>query len=362
MSATNRLLILGKLPPPYFGPAIATRILVNSKLKEKFDLVHFDTTLNSSIEGMGSFSMRKIIRILTQYLEFLRLLTRGKIHLALVPISQETSGFIKDSIFILLLFLKGSKVIIQLRGGNLNNWLNRSSYLMNSYFKFVMRRSAGAIVLGKKLRHLFEDFFPDEQIFVIPNGADFSFPPNAKHEGFHALYIANYLPSKGILALVSSFRFVESGIELVAHGRWVNDVLKKECESMKRQYNLKIELNDVITGEKKLEALSSADCFVFTPNSPEGHPWVIVEALAAGLPIISTDMGAISESVIDGFNGFIVPPDAPEEIAKKINLLYSNNKLRQSMSDNSRKLYLENFTAEKMVNKYIDVFHKISGF
>ena len=59
------------------------------------------------------------------------------------------------------------------------------------------------------------------------------------------------------------------------------------------------------TGGDKLQFFTDADVFVFTPRQREGHPWVIVEAMAAGLPVISTDRGAIAETVIDGESGWI---------------------------------------------------------
>ena len=79
----------------------------------------------------------------------------------------------------------------------------------------------------------------------------------------------------------------------------------------------------------------------------EGHPWVIVEALAAGLPIISTDRGAIIESVIDGYNGYIVNPKRPKEIAEKIIKLTDDKDLRDQMSINSLNVYKEKFTSTK---------------
>jgi len=96
--------------------------------------------------------------------------------------------------------------------------------------------------------------------------------------------------------------------------------------------------------------LADSDIFVFPPSAPEGHPWVIVEAMAAGLPVISTDQGAISESVLDGENGFIVDPDSPEQIAEKIALLVKNEKLRKEMGRRSREVYENNLTEEKMVS------------
>jgi glycosyltransferase involved in cell wall biosynthesis len=92
---------------------------------------------------------------------------------------------------------------------------------------------------------------------------------------------------------------------------------------------------------------------------PEGHPWVLVEAMAAGLPIISTDQGAITESVIDGVNGFIVDSNNPLQIAEKLEYLMDHPEIREKMGKESRRLYEENFTEEKMIEKLKDVFNTV---
>jgi len=71
--------------------------------------------------------------------------------------------------------------------------------------------------------------------------------------------------------------------------------------------------------------------------------------MAAGLPIISTDRGAIVESVRDEENGFIVKAGSPSDIAAKLELLLSDELLRERMGASGRKKYEENFTEEKMV-------------
>ena len=91
----------------------------------------------------------------------------------------------------------------------------------------------------------------------------------------------------------------------------------------------------------------------------EGHPWVIVEALAAGLPIISTDWGAITESVIDGDNGFIVSSKNPNSISQKIEELIKNEKLRNEMGKKSRFLYECKFTQKKLVANLKHVFDSV---
>ncbi len=86
---------------------------------------------------------------------------------------------------------------------------------------------------------------------------------------------------------------------------------------------------------------------------------MIVEAMAAGLPIVTTDQGAITESVKDKINGFIIDKRNPKQIAEKIILLIENSDLRNKMSKESRRLYLENFTESRMIDRLSNAFHTV---
>ena len=104
----------------------------------------------------------------------------------------------------------------------------------------------------------------------------------------------------------------------------------------------------------------NADIFIFpTYYRNEGHPWVIVEALAAGLPIISTDKGAIIESVIDGYNGYIVKPKSPNQITEKIIKLMNDKNLRDQMSANNLNIYNKKLTEKKLVDNFSSVFDEV---
>ena len=103
-----------------------------------------------------------------------------------------------------------------------------------------------------------------------------------------------------------------------------------------------------------------ADIFVFpTYYPPEGHPWVVVEAMANSLPIISTNHAAIPDSVVDGENGFLVDKRATDKIAERLVQLADDSVLRERMSKRSRELYLEGFTEQKMVDQMTLVFHQL---
>ncbi len=361
----KKVLILGPLPPPYMGPAVATEIILHSRLKSNFDLIHLNTNTHKTIATFGVWNWSRFQKNAKIYLKMLFLLVRYWPRIVLIPISQTTSGFIKDSIFVLISRLFRRKTILQLRGSNFKKWLSGSSELTCRYIGFILRRTQGMIVMGKKLTGLFADYYPPEKIFVVPNGANLNIPfVKRRGKSLRILYLSNLQPSKGIDDVLDAIaichrKHAEFGIELDVVGSWSDEETKGRCLKMAEETKLPIHFHPPSIGSDKNEYLANADLFVFPPREPEGHPWVIVEAMAAGLPIISTDQGAITESVIDGVNGFIVQARAPEVLAEKMIALITNPELRLRMATESRRLYKENFTEEKMVERLTHVFNQI---
>lgn len=363
----KKIMILGKLPPPYMGPSIATEILLNSELKNEFDLIHLDTKINASVSSFGKWSFSKLFKNNAIYFRMIKKVKANNPDLILIPISQTTTGFIKDSIFILIGVFFKRKILIQLRGSDIKNWLSHSSILTRNYFKKVLGKTKGVIVLGNNLKYLFADYFNDDKIYVIPNGGNYSIPKISKldKEEIRILYFSNLFKSKGVEDVFEAIHILNKqnltkkfSIDFV--GAWNNEATKEKCTHLLVNENLPIRIHPPTSGVEKINFLSNADIFVFPPRDPEGHPWAIVEAMAASLPIISTDKGAIVESVINKNNGFIVEPANPSSIAEKLKLLIENQELRVQMGKEGYRLYLENFTEEKMVEKYKVVFNKIT--
>lgn len=364
MNNNKKILILGKLPPPYMGPSIATKIILESELKNRFTLIHLDTRINKKISSFGKWNFSKMFRNIGIYLEMLRLNLYHRPDLVLIPISQTTMGFIKDAGFILIAKLFARKVIIQLRGSNFKKWISESSFVTKSFVKFILGTTQGCIVLGNNLKYLFKDYYPDDKIFVVPNGGDYNFPTKtiAKEE-FRILYLANLFESKGVEDVFTAISILKKTTDRKFSadfiGEWVNDKTKYYCLDLLEKESLPIRIHTSSVSDKKLNFLSEANVFVFPPREPEGHPWSIIEAMAAGLPVISTDQGAIIESVIDNVNGFIVNIKDPKQIAEKIKLLIENEMLCNKMGEESRRIYERNFTEQKMIDNLTEVFNKV---
>lgn len=360
-----RICLLGKLPPPYMGPAIATQVLLQSGLRERFELLHVDTKVNEDLRNMGKWSISKLIRAFCIYLQLFRICLVKRPALVLVPISQSTTGFSKDALQIIIARLTGRRVLLHLRGSEFKTWMERSSPITRSAVRWIFSLTRGVIVLGNNLRYLFKGYFPDEQIFVAPNGADYTIPVVSKEgrTGLHVLYLGNLQPSKGIEDLIAALPLLPAAVlkkcTVDVIGGWRNEATRLQCEELIRRHDLPVVFHPPSVSNRKLEFLAAADIFVFPPRAPEGHPWVIVEAMAAGLPIISTDQGAIVESVQDGENGYIIPPASPALLADRLNTLLTDSVKRQRMGRLSRKKYESGFTEQAMVDQLSAIFTQV---
>jgi len=346
------------------GPAIATDIILNSSLKDEFNLVHFDTRINTDVSTMGRWSFGKFYKTLKHYQEFKKLVKATKPQIILVPISQTTMGFYKDARFISI-GAKYAKVVVQLRGSNFKNWLSSAGTSTNNFVKKTLKKCAGVIVLGNNLKHLFEDYFTEEQIFVVPNGADYQLQTSKTTE-LNVLYLANFLPTKSFDDVLKALVILKekgiSNFQLKAAGAWDNEAFKQKCLAIIEENQLdNVELLPPQSGKDKMQLFADASVFVFCPKMPEGHPWVVVESMANGLPIISTDQGAIVESVIHNKNGFIVPSESPSAIADSLEQLINNETLRNQYAKYSKQHYLTHFTEKSMVENLSRVFKKVLG-
>lgn len=367
MDSRKKIVIAGKLPPPYMGPAIATQIILQSALNERYDLIHLDTKANETLNTLGKWSLKKIFRNFNIYFQLAKICIFRKPDLILIPISTTTTGFIKDSFFILIGSVFRRNILIQLRGSDFKRWIDEeTSRMTRMYVKCILSLTEGVIVLGNKLRYLFENFYIPNQIYVVPNGADFDLPPRQPKQTnlVSILYVGNLQPSKGIEDVLSALLLLKTDgasypCFLNVMGGWRDEKTKSACMDLINRNELAVAFHPPGSGREKFQLLANADIFIFTPREPEGHPWVIVEALAAGLPVISTDRGAITESVLDGQNGFIVPLRSPEAIAEKLKLLIGDEALRKEMGKTSFQHYKNNFTEAKMVENYSRVFDSI---
>ena len=361
-----RILVIGAVPPPYMGPTIATEIIINSKLRNEFDLIHLDTSDHRDLNTINRTDFWNFFLSFKQYFMLVKSILMYWPDLTYIQICQTTLGYFRDAPFILISKLFDRKIICHLRGGNFRNWYSSSSALTRWGVRCVHSLIDGQIVLGECLRDLFRGILPDNRIFVVPNGKNIDF--DAKKQKYSAkiriLFLSNFIREKGIVDVLKSIPEVyrhQTKVEFVFVGDWFDEDTKNEVEEfVVNNKALPIQIMKPIRELRNLDILKQCDIFVFPTYYPkEGHPWVIVEAMAAGLPIITTDQGAIGESVLNGLNGFIIKKRNPQHIAERINFLIDHPDIRKEMGEHSRRIYLQNFTEEKMIERLSSAFRSV---
>ena len=95
------------------------------------------------------------------------------------------------------------------------------------------------------------------------------------------------------------------------------------------------------------------------PSYREGMPKFLLEAASTGLPIVTTDVPGCREVVMNGENGYLVPPRNPEALASAIKKLLSDKALRQKMGEKGRALVEREFDIGKIVEQTISLYQRI---
>jgi glycosyltransferase involved in cell wall biosynthesis len=108
------------------------------------------------------------------------------------------------------------------------------------------------------------------------------------------------------------------------------------------------------------EYLSAADIFVL-PSRSEGFSNAIIEAMAASLPVVATDVGGNSEAVKDGVSGFIVPSEDVAALSSAMIRLLSDPSKAKEMGAAGRGLVEERFTIDAMMNQITHVYTGLLG-
>jgi glycosyltransferase involved in cell wall biosynthesis len=116
-----------------------------------------------------------------------------------------------------------------------------------------------------------------------------------------------------------------------------------------------LRFHGLLKAEKTPETLRTGDAFVL-PSLQEGMPLALLEAMAAGLPVIATSVGDVPQAVHDGNTGLLVPPADPDALATALNRIITDAALRQRLGPAARTRALD-YDWKKIWKKYETRIH-----
>jgi glycosyltransferase involved in cell wall biosynthesis len=188
---------------------------------------------------------------------------------------------------------------------------------------------------------------------VIPNAVDVAALPRSHGNG----HVPTVL-SVGRLVLPKSFWVLREALERLEPGSFRALVAG---EGPQRSYLTGLPGLEVL-GERDdvPQLLAGADVFVLSTLS-EGMPISVLEAMAAGVPVVASAVGGIPEVVVDGETGLLVPPRDPDALAEALRTLLADPELRRRLGEAGRRRAQELFDVPRFRRDHLALYDRLSA-
>jgi len=343
------VLVYGQVPPPHIGSNVMAARFLEAVRKSGCEAVLSRKTLSAAVDEVNRFRPVKIIRLLATWARFSANLRRARPDLAVIFASSTIIGLAAESVLVGLCRLHGVPYALYLHT-DVHRRVPKAPFPLRQVLAAMFRSAEACLVLGR--------VFLDElawtrpgRAFVLPNCVDG--PERTRAAGpaggpLKVLFLSNIEESKGIMTLLRAVPLVlaEDGrVKFSVVGPWRGRAIRRDVEDFIGANGLErsVSLDGGAYGDRKAEVMAGHDIFVL-PSRREAMSLAALEAMRASIPVVATDVGAMSEAVLDGVTGFLVPPDDPEALAKRVLELARNASLRSDLGRAGRARYEREFT------------------
>jgi glycosyltransferase involved in cell wall biosynthesis len=347
------LLVIGPEPPPATGMEIATQTLIAELRRAAIPYERVNTADPlDELGNRGSWTVHNILLAFGHLFTATRKSIGRDVGAVYVPIAQEFPGLVRDLGFLLIARAARLPAIVHLHGGTFGHFYASRTSTIRLLLRFTIGRAAVGIVLTESLRPALECVIPPQRVSVVSNGIDV---PNAgdrrirSDNTIRVLFLSSLHRRKGPLVFIEAFARAHQECPFLrgtVAGAWPSDEIRIETLRLARDLGVERVLSfpGAVVGEAKRALFESADIFCFASLVPEGQPLVILEAMAAGLPVVAPSWPGIADTVVDGETGVLVREGSPEALADKLVHLARNSDHRFRLGAAGRQRYERFFT------------------
>jgi glycosyltransferase involved in cell wall biosynthesis len=262
--------------------------------------------------------------------------------------------------------------------GRLNN-LERSEKA--TFFLYPLLRCAEDLYFKQKrviitpsnwMREQLEKKYHYTNIRVIPNSIDIRkieslkkfnkteklFPSNIKEKKI-ILFVGRLLTLKGVDVLLEAVPIINEKTNYEFAFIFAGPSNVRFSQKIKK---LKVESNCILLGslphDQVIRLIKSAELMVL-PSFTENAPYVLLESMACGVPVVSTNIGGIPEIIQDGYNGILIKPGNPKTLASSITNLLEDLQLQKSIVQNAKETIRKKFVWSVNLNKILKTYTEV---
>lgn len=356
-----RILFIVPLPPPVHGSSMMCDFIRKSEyINKEFKCDFVNLSTSRSMTEIGNKSPKKLFRFFYSYLNVVYKLCTKRYDTCYLAITCHGTGLLKDAPFAMVCKLFGKKLVIHQHNKGMNKDVDKPcfSFLLRSVYK-----NAKVILLSERLYPDISRIVDRSQVRICPNGIPaIKRHPKRVNPVPRLLFLSNLIESKGVLVLLDACKILKDkgyafSCDFIGNETKEIDARRFEKEVVVRGLGNTIHyIGPKYHGEKHKE-LAKSDIFVFpTYYDNECFPLVLLEAMQAGLPCISTEEGAIPDIISE--TGLIVPPQSAEKMADAIELLINDKDLRLRLSQEAYRVFNSRYTLQDFESRIVQILHE----
>lgn len=328
--------------PPYAGPEVSNSILLKPD-KLPFNLHVINTSYQTSNAEKGKLTLRSLAAWGRNLLKLLRTLARVGPDAFYYNLSATPLGLVKDFVVINLAGPFTARIVAHARGGHYYRLHRDAPLWVKLLALWTWNKCHRILVQSEGLKEQFRGAVPAYKLGVVPNPAPVEFfhlrPDYSRRV---ILFVGHRSVAKGWTTLLKvvpdiverfpDVRFIALGTEIEEETN-ITWVPKESVRQVWKEYVVKRGLEDRFTirenvhGAEKMKFYESASVFVL-PSYSEGFSMAVLEAMATGLPVITTPVGALPEILPEG-TPFVNPGDTESLKDALIRLLESEEERRK---------------------------------
>jgi glycosyltransferase involved in cell wall biosynthesis len=294
-----------------------------------------------------------------------RVVRAGRYPLVYVNTAHDWSTLVRDLALVLTL-PRTSVVVLQFHGSQSPRLVRPGSRAFKSVTRALLRRADAVFVLSNEEREEWQAFSPGVHVVVVryprPELPGTGLADLRVHSGPKTiLSVGRLIPGKGQQDLVRALPLVQETVpsRLVLAGDGPD---RERLEALAAELGVgdSVELTGYVEGAKLGSLYRSADVFALPTTLAEGFPTVILEAMGAGLPIVTTRARGPRDHLVEGEHVLFVPPHDPKALAERLLLALTDGELNRRLGDANREKIRE-FDPDRVAADYLAALHAIAA-
>jgi len=331
----------------------------------------FEKINNVEIFRLRVLRIPKLGKYILLFYEFFYLMFKGK-NFDIFHCHQGL-GFSAISVGVAKILKKPAILKISNSGEKFDFHILKETYLIGFILVKILKSADKIIYLNEKMKkELIKEKVKEDKLLKIPNGVDtnkFKFIPYEEKPKYKKSIKIN--PEVPIIIYIGTLQKKKNPYMLLKISKKLLDKKRnftliivgdgperKNMETLSK--NMKIEKNILFYGRKESieEFLFASDIFIL-PSFVEGISNSLLEAGSCGLPCVASDIHGNREVIENGINGFLISSADTDGFVNAIEKLLTNKEFLIKMGKENRKKIVENYSIDKIVEKYIALYNNL---